>query len=534
MTQRPPRCSAFAALPWLARADALGLCAAAACVCALLWPQWRSNEDLRHGIFIPILAAILVAESRRDPSPRFLSHGLATGIARALLVVAALASLAVAMAYAAALGWDHTMAGFMASLSLVLGLGACWLCLADERTRWVPFSWTVFAAIALWILAAPPPPGTYARLAFFLQSEVTGGVVGVLNAFGVAADRNGNVIDLVRARVGVSEACSGVRSLISCTAAGLFLSALLVRRAGHRILVVALSPAIGLAMNFLRSLLLTLLVNGGVDIEGRWHDLTGGAILVVTTVLVAALALWLHGREAGAAPPPAQEAPPATGRPAPGAALACGLLLAAAALGLPWAASLRAQPPAGRVPDLALLLPPAPQGWTMQASDLSPFSSTLRTTEMAERVYSRGASVTDPHVTLYVAYWKPGAADASLVDMHSPDACWPGTGWSPEPVEHERAVLGVAGRTLPPAECRMFALAGIETRVWFWHLYGGRPVSFVDPHSVARFLELAVRTGFGPPQEQLFVRVSSNRPWEEIASEPTLRHFFDNVRPLGL
>jgi hypothetical protein len=137
-------------------------------------------------------------------------------------------------------------------------------------------------------------------------------------------------------------------------------------------------------------------------------------------------------------------------------------------------------------------------------------------------------------VTLYVAYWKPGAADASLVDMHSPDACWPGTGWSPEPVEHERAVLGVAGRTLPPAECRMFALAGIETRVWFWHLYGGRPVSFVDPHSVARFLELAVRTGFGPPQEQLFVRVSSNRPWEEIASEPTLRHFFDNVRPLGL
>jgi hypothetical protein len=69
------------------------------------------------------------------------------------------------------------------------------------------------------------------------------------------------------------------------------------------VLVVALSPAIGLAMNFLRSLLLTLLANAGVDIEGRWHDLTGASILAGTTILVAAFAFWLHRREAAGAGP---------------------------------------------------------------------------------------------------------------------------------------------------------------------------------------------------------------------------------------
>jgi len=111
-----------------------------------------------------------------------------------------------------------------------------------------------------------------------------------LDLLGIAAHRQGNIIELARGTVGIEEACSGVRSLISCTVAGLFLSAVLVRKPWHRALVIALSPAIGLAMNFLRSLLLTLLANSGVSIEGRWHDITGSSIIVGTTLLVAALA----------------------------------------------------------------------------------------------------------------------------------------------------------------------------------------------------------------------------------------------------
>ena len=76
---KPPasRCTAFRALPWLAKVNALGLCVAVAFFSALLWPLWLHDDNLTHGIFLPVLAVILVVESRRDPSPRFLRPGAA-------------------------------------------------------------------------------------------------------------------------------------------------------------------------------------------------------------------------------------------------------------------------------------------------------------------------------------------------------------------------------------------------------------------------------------------------------------------------
>jgi len=530
-----PRCTPFRALPWLAKADAVGLGAAAAALAALLWPLWRHDDNLTHGVFLPVLAAVLVVESRRDPEPRFLRPGFRPAAACALLAALGLGSLAAAAAYAEALGWNYAMAQFMLAAALVFGLGAGWLGFADERVRLLPFNWCAGVAIALWVFASPPPPGTYARLALLMQDQVTAGVVGVLNALGIAAYQDGNVIQLARTSVGVSEACSGVRSLISCTVAGLFLSAIAVRRPRHRALVIALSPAVGVAMNFLRSLLLTLLASAGVDIGGRWHDLTGASILVVTTLIVAAAALWLHRRE----PAPAQ---PAAGVPGPaprsspllGMAAAC-LLLAGALAGFLSAPRGPSGAAPKAAPDLASLLPAPPPGWTAQSTpDLEQYSTLLRTRDLVERVYSAGPALGDAHLTLYLAYWRPGEAPVSLVDAHTPDACWPGTGWAARKLPYDRVALRIGGRTLAPAECRLFAHGPFETRVWFWHLYGGRPLAIVDPYSALRLLRVAWRYGIGQPREQVFVRVSSNRPWDEVSSLETLRQFVANLGPLGL
>jgi exosortase len=486
-------------------------------------------------MFLPFLAGILVFESRRDPSPRFLRPGAGLLVACALLVTAGLASFAVAIVYAAALGWTHAMAEFMLAAALALALGAAWLGFADRRVRFLPLNWPAAVAAVIWIFASPPPPGTFARLALFLQTLVTDGVVWVLNAFGIAAYQDGNVIELARTSVGVSEACSGVRSLISCTVAGLFLSAVLVRRPGYRALVILLSPAIGLAMNFLRSLLLTLLANSGVSIEGRWHDLTGASILVGTTILLAAFALWLNRIEPAPAADPREAAVPSAGRSPLQGMIAAALLLAAGAAGLLTAGSRPSQPASGRAPDLEALLPAPPLGWTARTPpDLDQFSAILQTRALTERVYSAGPAPGSARLTLYLAYWQPGQAPVSLVDTHTPDACWPGTGWEPMPLPRKLATLGIGNRTLAPAQCRLFAHGGFETRVWFWHLYGGRPLSIVDPHSAVRLLKLAWRYGFGESRDQLFVSVSSNRPWQEIASQPTLRQFFANLEPLGL
>jgi exosortase len=535
MTPSALRCTAFSALPRLAKINAAGLCVAVAGFAALLWPLWRHDDNLAHGIFLPFLTGILVAESRRGPGPRFLRPGAGPLALCAFLILTSLASLAIAIIYAAALGWNHTMAEFMLSIALVLALSAGWLGFSDQRVRFLPLNWTAAVAIGLWLFAGPMPPGTYARLALFLQTHVTEGVVRVLNALGIAAYQDGNVIELARTSVGVSEACSGVRSLISCAVAGLFLSAFLVRRPVHRALVIAVSPAVGLAMNFLRSLLLTLLVNSGVKIEGRWHDLTGASILIAATLMLTAFAFWLQRREALPAAVERRDLHASVGRSPLQAMVAGALLLAAVAVGIAWVGKNGPRAVSGPEPDLAALMPQPSAGWTARTTpDVDQYSDILQTHNLIERVYSTGSAPGTAHLTLYLAYWRPGQAPVSLVDAHTPDACWPGAGWQLEKMANDRAALEIAGRILAPAECRIFERNQFETHVWFWHLYGGRPLNFVDPYSAPRLLGLALRYGFGHAQDQLFVRVSSDRPWDEIASTPVLRQFLSNLQPMGL
>jgi exosortase len=493
------------------------------------------DDNLTHGPFLPVLGCILVAESRRDFNPRFVAGGPVAFAGCVLFGLAAIVSVAVSAIYAAALGWNHGMAQFMGSVAVCFLLGSAWLAFADRRVRLVPVNWPAAVAVILWLFAGPPPSGSYARLALFLQGHVTASVVAILHAAGVAAFREGNMIDLASSSVGVSEACSGVRSLISCTVAGLFLSAVAVRRTRNRVVLVALSPFVGLAMNFVRSLILTLVANTGANIEGRWHDLTGESIIVFTTLILAAIALRLRAKERREPQPPRLPSPPMPGHSSLqdilsaylGAILAGGIFVVVLAT--------RSQPRPGEMPPLASLLPDAPAGWAAQTTEgLDQFSGVLRTHDLVERVYAPNGGQSETRLTLYVAYWKPGEASVTQVDAHTPDACWPGTGWESKPVPEERVDLSVDGRLLPTAERRLFAHDRFETNVWFWHLYGGHPLEFVDPYSALRLLKLSLRYGFRRPKDQLFVRISSNKPWDEVSESPVMRQFMGKMEPLGL
>lgn len=523
----------FRRLPWPAKFCAAALLAGVAGLTAQLWTDWRLNPDLSHGFFMPAVFLLLLHESRRSGEPGWRLSAAARHLGLVASLLGGLLALAAAGLYAVSVGWTHALVSFALTASLVLLLAAGSLGLSRPEFSLVTLNWSAATGIGLWLLCAPIPHGTYARLTLGLQLWVSESVLHSLHLLGIAAVRHGNIIELARGSVGVEEACSGVRSLISCIFAGLLFSALLVRRTWSRAALIALAVPLALGMNFLRSLALTLLANDGVNITGTWHDATGFAVLAATAAVLGALALWL-ARVEGAAPAASTPPAEAPGPRAPLILLTGGLALAVALVGFFVANTRSARPSRAAVPDLVALLPAPPAGWSAVTTDLFNFSGILHTEHLAQRSYSREGKDGPVNVLIYLAYWQPGQASVSMVALHTPDACWPGSGWVAQPVPRTRLPLAAGTRPLAEAEARIFTLAGNPQHVWFWHLYDGHAISYSDPYSATELLRIAWRFGFRRDGDQLFVRISSNRPWEQIANEPPLVQFFANTRALGL
>jgi len=196
----------------LARINLALLAVLAAAFSMLLWPQWRHNPELSHGLFMPLIFLLLLHESRTAGPARFLPARGATTVALAGLLATGLAALATGGLFTAVLDWSHALVGFTLAFALVLILLAGLLVFASKPVRLVPFNWISFTAIFVWLLCAPIPPGTYMHLTLSLQLWVTRSVLATLHLFGIAAIRDGNLIELAGSTVGVEEACSGVRS----------------------------------------------------------------------------------------------------------------------------------------------------------------------------------------------------------------------------------------------------------------------------------------------------------------------------------
>lgn len=504
--------------------------------CVRLWPEWAQNPDLSHGFFAPIIFVLLLAESRRNGAQRWLPESRWCRVATAMFALAGFSLFALAGLLAASVAWNHALVLFVLGASLCSFLLAGGLILSDDDVRLLPFNWISFTAIFLWLLVAPLPNGTYARITLGLQSGVTGAVFHTLHVLGIPAQQHGNVIELARTTVGVEEACSGIRSLLSCIYAGLFFAAWLVRNPLNRAILIIAAPLLALAMNFIRSLLLTLLANSGKDITGAWHDFTGYAILTIASALLAWMAIGLGTRNVSShvnAITPVGR----LRRSNRSMWFFWVTICATLALGAFYFVESR---PAGNapksIPNLASLLPVEADGWEVTtAKDLHQFSSVLQTTHLIERTYLRrtaGGGLVQ--FTIYLAYWPAGQTTVSRVASHTPDACWPGSGWMAKPVTDSREALSISCVQLHPAEHRRFQNGDIVQNVWFWHIYDGRPINYRNPYSVPALLELAWKYGFRHQGDQCFIRISSNQHWSGIANEPLLGSIVSNLAKLGL
>lgn len=498
-----------------------------------VWPEWTRNPDLSHGWFAPLIFGLLLWEGAQQGTQRWLRPSFAIQASSVLLAILALLLFGAGGLLAATVGWSHAAVNFV----LAAALAAAWLggllLLSGERVRALPFNWTILTAIGLWLLVAPIPDGTYKRLTLTLQHSVTTGVLDALHMLGIPARQQGNIIELATTSVGVEEACSGIRSLLSCLYAGFFFAGWLVRGAARRAVLILAAPVLAVTMNFIRSLTLTLMANAGTNITGFWHDATGYAILGLTSLLLAGLAHLLSAAPRAVA----TSAPSAiTNPPTRLFATFAGISAVIAAIAIFFASFHYAPPASAPANDnFASLIPDRAEGWQVRTSDdLYRFSALLRTQQLAERTFYRMAPDGPIQITLYVARWSPGAASVSMVASHTPDACWPGNGWVPATVGAQQAALDLGSRTLPIAEQRLFTRGPAPQHVWFWHIYNDHVINYRDPYSVRALFEIAWHYGFRREGSQYFIRFSSNRPWEKIASEPLVQEIFARLAPVGL
>lgn len=516
--------------------------------CWRLWPEWRGNPDLSHGFATPLIFAMLIAESRRHGTQRWLPAGTGGSALSAITIGASVVVFALTGLIAASIGWSNVLVEFLLGVTLATALLSGLLCLSNVRLAVIPFNWISLTAAGIWILSAPLPSGTYARITLELQGWVTNGVIGVLQLIGIPARQHGNIIELTRTTVGVEEACSGIRSLLACTYASFFFAAWQVRSPFGRALLIVLAPVLALSMNLVRSLTLTLMANAGVEISGFWHDATGFSILGLTAIILALIATKLGARASpknasnvatglrvgGVEAPGRHGSMPSHDWGIRGFGLGIGALVALAAVFAFYGRSVPPSPTTAADP--ALLLPAVAEGWQVTtAKDIGKFSGVLRTTQLVERTYAKTIAGQPRLFSVYVAHWAPGQAPVSLVASHTPDACWPGAGWQPQPNPSPQATLAVSGRTLPQAEHRVFQSAqSLPLQVWFWHVYDGRVINYRDPYSVPALVELALRYGFRREGEQYFVRITSNLPWEQLAQEPLVAEIISHLTPIGL
>lgn len=504
-------------------------------------PEWSTNPDLSHGFFVPILCGVLIYESRQRGRLRWLPSNPLCAIAVAILLLGGCGALALGSLFAAALDWSHAMVLFLLGMAAVSGLAALLIGAADAKLRLVPLNWISLAALVLVVLSLPLPPGTYNDLTAYLQLQVSHRVLQALHLLGIPAILNGNIIELATTSVGVEDACSGVRSLLSCIFAGFFFSAAFVQKTASRVAIIVLSPLLAIVMNFLRSLLLTLLANRGIDIRGTWHDSTGFAILVVTAALLWLLALLLEKIEDQPAPLASASAHPGGSSPARFLHQATPLYVGGFGLATFCVAffgimTRPAAPTDTPVPDVMSFMPATPPGWRVSTShDLYRFAEILSTDQLGQRIYLKDdANGELLQITVYVAYWSPGQAPVSSVATHTPDACWPGAGWIPQPVEQSTVRLPLGEREISTAEYRLFHNQRMPQHVWFWHSYDRRVIREFNPRRPLELLASVLEYGVRSQGEQMFIRLSSNRPWSAIQHEPLVHEVLDRLAPFGL
>ncbi len=238
---------------------------------ALYWPilrdlgrQWWADANYSHGFLVPPFSALLLWRQRhrlRAQTPT----GSSAGLAVVLLGVGIL------------LVGDLAAENFLMRSSLIVilvGLVQFHLGPGILRAVAVPLGFLVFMV--------PLPATVLYAMTFPLQSLAARQAAWLLDLFGTPVLLDGNIIHLSQISLGVTEACSGIRSLISLVAGAVGWAYLTLPGGWPAAVFVASAVPITILANAGR-VVATGLIGQWLGVEyaaGFFHDLAGWVVYV--------------------------------------------------------------------------------------------------------------------------------------------------------------------------------------------------------------------------------------------------------------
>jgi exosortase len=267
-------------LPWLVLLAVIWLP-----VVYLLGAQWSVYPEYQYGWAVPLLCLYLAGQRFSSRPPVAAPGWKKTGIF--LLVAAGLVYWVMRVLQEANPIWRLASYG-LALAAVAMTLLTIYLTQGGSRTAHYLFP------VAFLLVAVPWPTPVEGAVIQTLTRFNTSLVVEVLSFSGVPALAHGNVIEIGTGMVGIDEACSGIRSFQATLMVALFLGAFYRLRLRQRWWLLGGGPALALAFNFTRMLVLVLVAaHSGLPAMERWHDPTGVALLVGCFLGLWGVATWM-------------------------------------------------------------------------------------------------------------------------------------------------------------------------------------------------------------------------------------------------
>jgi len=191
---------------------------------------------------------------------------------------------------------------------------------------------------------------------------------------------------------------------------------------------------------------------------------------------------------------------------------------------------------------LAKRLPPGLAGGTAQDEPIAgteemkkAVGELLNFSDGVYRIYR----IPGARISAYVAWWEAGRMSPRLVAGHTPDVCWPENGWvRNKDAEGSHMALSeeLSAKGFAEGETRVFVTNSKPEYVVFWHKVGDEMLSYQNGWAPPwwAWIDEMWRGGLNLKKEQLFVRVSSDRPLEEIWSRSETEPLRKALLQLGL